>query len=176
VKPVKLTPNEFSYQLATPFRLSGGMAYFFGKRGLISADMELVNYAGMYVSSAELGPYANQQFKDKYNTQMSRNFQTALNMKVGAEFRLAAAWTLRGGAGLYGSGFTNTYDSIDRSQFQVSAGLGYRSKTYYVDVAYVQRSGKDAYTPYSLKNATDYASAALNISQTQISVGGGLFF
>ena len=176
VKPVKLTPNEFSYQLATPFRLSGGLAYFFGKRGLLSADIEMVNYSGMYVASAELGPYANQQFKDKYNTQMSRNFQTAVNMKVGAEFRLNPAWTLRGGVASYGNGFSSTYDSIDRSLFQLSGGIGYRSSAYYFDLAFVQRSGKDAYTPYALKNAADYASAALNITQTQISLGGGLFF
>jgi long-subunit fatty acid transport protein len=152
------------------------LAYFFGKRGLLSADVEMVNFSGMYVASAELGPYANQQFKDKYNTQMSRNFQTALNMKVGAEFRLTPSWTLRGGVASYGNGFSSTYDSIDRSQFQLSGGLGYRSSTYYVDLAFVQRSGKDAYTPYALKNAADYASAALNITQTQISLGGGLFF
>lgn len=176
VKPVKLTPNEFSYQLATPFRVSGGIAYFFGKRGLLSADIEVVNFSGMHVASAELGPFANQQFKDKYNTQISRNFQTAFNMKVGAEFRVAAAWTIRGGVASYGSGFASTYDSIDRSQFQLSAGLGYRSAAYYLDLAYVQRMGKDAYTPYSLKNAADYASASLNIVQTQISLGGGIFF
>ncbi len=176
VKPVKLTPNEFTYQLATPFRVSGGMAYFFGKRGLLSADVELINYSGMYISSAELSPYTNQQFKDKYNTQMSRNFQTALNLKVGAEFRVTSAWTLRGGVASYGNGFSSTYDSIDRSQFQVSGGLGYRSATYYVDLAIVQRTAKDAYTPYTIKNAADYASAALKISQTQISLGGGVFF
>ncbi len=176
VKPVKLTPNEFTYQLATPFRVSGGMAYFFGKRGLLSADVELVNFSGMSVASAELGPYANQQFKDKYNTQIARNFQSALNLKLGAEFRVASSWTLRAGLAAYGNGFTNTYDSIDRSQFQVSGGLGYRSKVYYVDLAIVQRSGNDAYTPYALKNAADYASAALKITQTQLSLGGGLFF
>ena len=176
VKPVKLTPNEFSYQLATPFRISGGMAYFFGKRGLISADVEMLNYSGMSVSSAELGPYANQQFKEKYNPQMNRNFQTALNLKLGAEFRVTSSWTLRGGVTSYGNGFTSTYDSIDRSQFQLSAGLGYRSSAYYIDLAFVQLTGKEAYTPYTLKNAADYASAALTISQTQLSLGGGLFF
>lgn len=176
VKPVKLTPNEFTYQLATPFRISGGMAYFFGKRGLLTADVEMVNYSGMSVASAELGPYANQQFKDKYNTQISKNFQTALNMKVGAEFRVTGFLTVRGGAAMYGNGFASTYDSIDRSQFQVSGGLGYRNKGYYVDVAVVQRTGKDAFTPYTLKNAADYASAALNVSNTQFTIGGGIFF
>jgi len=151
VKPVKLTPNEFTYQMVTPFRISGGMAYLFGKRGLLSADVEMINYSGMSVSSAELGPYANQQFKDKYNSQISKNYQTVLNMKLGAEFRVSSAWTLRGGAALYGSGFSSTYDSIDRNQLQFSAGLGYRSSAYYVDVAVVQRTGKDAYTPYALK-------------------------
>jgi len=175
-QPVKLTPNEFTYQLATPFRLSGGMAYFFGKRGLISADVELVNYSGMSVASAELGPYANQQYKDKYNTQISKNFQTALNMKVGAEFRVTSSLTVRGGAGLYGSGFSGTYDNINRNQFQLSGGLGYRSSAYYVDLAVVQRTSKDAYTPYALKNAADYASAALNLTNTQFTLGGGVFF
>lgn len=176
VKPIKLTPNEFTYQLITPFRISGGLAYFFGKRGLLSADVELVNYSGMSVASAELGPYANQQFKDKYNTQISKSFQSALNMKVGAEFRVTGSLTLRGGAALYGSGFSSTYDGIDRNQFQVSGGLGYRSSAYYVDFAVVQRTGKDAFTPYTLKNAADYASAALNLTNTQFTVGGGVFF
>lgn len=175
-QPVKLTPNEFSYQLATPFRISGGMAYFFGKRGLISADIEMLNYSGMSVSSAELGPYANQQFKDKYNTQISKNFQTDLNVKLGAEFRVSSAWTVRGGAGMYGSGISRTFDSIDRNQFQVSGGVGYRSAAYYVDAAFVQRTWKDAYTPYTLKNATDYSSAALTLTNTQITIGGGIFF
>ncbi len=176
VKPVKLTPNEFTYQLVTPFRISGGMAYFFGKRGLISADVEMLNFSGMSVASAELGPYANQQFKDKYNSQIAKNYQTALNLKLGAEFRVTSAWTVRGGAAMYGSGFSSTYDSIDRNQFQVSGGIGYRSAAYYVDFAIIQRTGKDAYTPYVLKNAADYASAALKLSNTQFTVGGGLFF
>jgi hypothetical protein len=176
VKPVKLTPNEFTYQMVTPFRISGGMAYFFGKRGLLSADVEMINYSGMSVSSAELGPYANQQFKDKYNSQISKNYQTVLNMKVGAEFRVSSAWTLRGGAALYGSGFSSTYDSIDRNQLQFSAGLGYRGLAYYVDFAVVQRTGKDAYTPYVLKNAADYASAALKLTNTQFTLGGGIYF
>lgn len=175
-QPVKLTPNEFTYQLATPFRLSGGMAYFFGKRGLISADVEFVNFSGMSVASAELGPYANQQFKDKYNKQISKNFQSALNMKVGAEFRVTSSLTVRGGAAMFGSGFSSTYDVIDRNQLQVSGGLGYRTSAYYIDFAVVQRTGNDAFTPYVLKNATDYASAALKFTNTQITLGGGLFF
>lgn len=175
-QPVKLTPNEFSYQMVTPFRISGGMAYFFGKRGLISADVELLNFGGMSVGSLELGPSANQQFKNKYNAQISRNFQTALNLKVGAEFRVSSAWTVRGGAGMFGSGFSSTFDSIDRNQFQVSGGLGYRSAAYYIDFAIVQRMWKDAFTPYVLKNAAEYSSAALMLSNSQITVGGGVFF
>ncbi len=176
VKPIKLTPNEFTYQLVTPFRISGGMAYFFGKRGLISADVEMLNFAGMSVASAELGPYANQQFKDKYNSQIAKNYQSVLNMKVGAEYRVSNAWTMRGGAAIYGSGFSSTYDSIDRNQFQVSGGIGYRSTAYYVDFAIVQRTGKDAYTPYTVKHAADYASAALKLLNTQFTLGGGIFF
>jgi hypothetical protein len=45
-----------------------------------------------------------------------------------------------------------------------------------VDFAVVQRTGKDAYTPYTLKNAADYASAALTLTNTQLTLGGGIFF
>ena len=75
VGAVKLTPNEFTYQLTTPFKLSGGAAYFFGKRGLLSLDLEYVNYPGMQVSSVELSAADNINFENKYNGQTKKNFQ-----------------------------------------------------------------------------------------------------
>ena len=176
VNPVKLTPNEFAYQLTTPLKLSGGLAYFFGKRGLISIDVDYLNYPGMRVASAELGPFANQQFQDKYNGQIDKFFQSAINVKVGGELRLSPQLSIRAGAASFGNGYAASYDAIDRSQFQLSTGLGYKTNDYYIDLAFIQRMGKDAYTPYTLKNATDYASAALDIKTTQISLGAGVYF
>jgi hypothetical protein len=54
--------------------------------------------------------------------------------------------------------------------------LGYRSNAFYLDLGVWQRTGKDAYTPYVLKNAADYGSAALQILNTQVVIGGGVYF
>ncbi len=176
VNPVRLLPNEFTYQLLTPFKLSTGAAYFFGKRALLSFDAEYLNFNGIRLAAAELGAFANQQFKDKYNGQVKSNFQSVLNLKVGAEIRVSSSWSIRGGVASYGQIFASSYDSIDRTQFQLSAGLGYRSNGYYIDLGVWQRTGNEAYTPYTLKNAAEYSSAALKISNTQILIGGGVYF
>lgn len=176
VNSVRLLPNEFNYQMTTPLKFSAGAAYFFGKRALVSFDAEYMNYPGIRLAAAELGAFANQQFKDKYNGQVKANFQSALNLKVGAEIRVSSAWSVRGGVATYGQAYASDYDLIDRSQFQISAGLGYRSNAFYLDLGIWQRTGKDAYTPYVLKNAADYGSAALQILNYQVVIGGGVYF
>ena len=176
VSPVRLLPNEFTYQMTTPFKFSGGAAYFIGKRALISFDAEYVNYPGIHLASTELGASANDQFQAKYNGQVKANYQSALNLKAGAEIRISSSWSFRGGAASYGNAYASGFDSIDRSQFQISGGLGYRTNTYYIDLGVCQRTGKDAFTPYTLKNAADYGSAALQLTNTQFVIGGGVYF
>lgn len=176
VGAVKLTPNEFTYQLTTPLKLSGGAAYFFGKRGLLSLDLEYVNYPGMRVSSAELSAADNLNFENKYNGQTQKNFQSALNIKLGTEIRLNANFNLRGGVATWGNSYSPTYDSIDRTVLQISGGLGYRTNQFYIDLTAYQRTSKEAFTPYTLKNTADYSSASLNLSSMQFMIGTGVYF
>jgi hypothetical protein len=176
VNPIRLTTNEFSYQFLSPLRVSGGFAYFFSKKGFLTADLEYVGYGGMKVYSAELGGAANQAFQTKYNSQIARNYEGALNVKVGTEIRVLPMLSIRGGAAMYGGGYAPSYDTIDRNVFQYSGGIGYRNATFYLDLTAIQRTQKDAYTPYTLKNVEDYSSASLSLSSTQFMLGGGIYF
>ena len=176
VNPVKLTPNEFTYQLTTPMRLSGGIAYFLGKSGFISADLEYINYTGSSVSAAELSPDENLKFQTKYNGQTQKNFQSAIHLKVGTEIRVAPSFSVRGGLATWGNGYATSFDSIDRKAIQISGGIGYRSDQFYIDLTAYQRTQKDAYTPYSLKSSTDFSSANLSLTNTQFMVGVGIYF
>lgn len=176
VNPIRLTTNEFTYQFLSPLKVSGGLAFFFSKKGFVTADLEYVGYGGMKVSSAELGGSANQAFQTKYNGQISRNFEGALNVKVGSEIRISPSLSVRGGAAMFGGGYAQSYDTIDRNAFQFSGGLGYRKNNFYLDVTAIRRTQKDAYTPYTLKNAADYSSATLDLSTTQFMLGGGIYF
>lgn len=176
VSPVDLATNEFSYQLTTPMRIGGGLSYFIGKKGFISFDLEVVDYSQIAVSSAELGYAANANFKNKYNSIASRYFQSDINVKVGGEFRVSSNISLRAGLAQFGGGYQKTFDGINRNAMQLSAGVGYKSSGYYVDLGLVHRWQQDAYTPYTLNNTSNYASNKLNISQTMVSVTGGLYF
>jgi hypothetical protein len=176
VNPIRLTTNEFTYQFLSPLKVSGGFAYFFSKKGFITADVEYVGYGAMKVSSTELGGSANQSFQTKYNGQISRNFEGALNVKVGSEIRLSPSFSIRGGAAMFGSGYAQSYDTIDRNAFQFSGGIGYRKTNFYIDLTAIRRTQKDAYTPYTLKNAADFSSATLDFTTTQVMLGGGIYF
>ena len=176
VNPMRLTTNEFTYQFLSPMKVSGGFALFFSKKGFLTADLEYVGYGGMKVYSAELGGGANQAFQTKYNGQIARNFDGALNIKVGSEIRISPSLSVRGGAALFGGGYAATYDTIDRNALQFSGGIGYRKSNFYIDLTAIQRTQKDAYTPYTLKNAADFSSATLDITTTQFMLGGGIYF
>jgi hypothetical protein len=176
VNPIRLTTNEFTYQFVSPLKVSGGLAFFFSKKGFVTADVEYVGYGSMKVSSTELGGSANQSFQTKYNGQISRNFEGALNVKVGSEIRVTPSISLRGGAAMFGSGYAQSYDTIDRNAFQFSGGIGYRKTNFYIDLTAIRRTQKDAYTPYTLKNTADFSSATLDLTSTQFMLGGGVYF
>lgn len=176
VNPMRLTTNEFTYQFLCPMKVSGGFALFFSKKGFLTADLEYVGYGGMRVYSAELGGSANQAFQTKYNGQIARNFEGALNIKVGSEIRISPSISVRGGAALFGGGYAASYDTIDRNALQFSGGIGYRKSNFYLDLTAIQRTQKDAYTPYTLKNTADFSSATLDITTTQFMLGGGIYF
>ncbi len=176
VNPMRLTTNEFTYQFLSPMKVSGGFALFFSKKGFLTADLEYVGYGGMKVYSAELGGSANQAFQTKYNGQIARNFEGALNIKVGSEIRISPSISVRGGAALFGGGYAASYDTIDRNALQFSGGISYRKSNFYLDLTAIQRTQKDAYTPYTLKNTADFSSATLEITTTQFMLGGGIYF
>ena len=139
-------------------------------------DVEMVDYSNISVSSDELGISANQKFMAKYNSISQKYFQSDLNIKLGAEIRLDQNFSIRGGIAQFGSGYSKNYDSIDRNILQFSGGLGYKSEGYYFDLSIVHRTQKDAYTPYVLDNSANYASAALSMKTTTVSLTTGVYF
>lgn len=176
VKAINLNVNDFTYSLRTPMKVGGGLAYFFGKKGFLSVDLEMVNYGGMHLSSGELSPMERVRFENYRNGQIKSYFESALNVKVGGEWRLMPKLTLRGGYARFDDGYKSNFDPIDRGIQQFSLGLGYRVQAYYLDLSAQHRSWKDAYTPYELKDPSAYASASLKFQQTQIILSTGVYF
>ncbi|WP_187262862.1 OmpP1/FadL family transporter [Pontibacter beigongshangensis] len=150
-------PGQFSYGLTTPLRATGGIAYFLGKLGFISADVEYVNYAGMRFREKDSDFGSSGSYFSSVNTRIKDTYQSALNLRIGAEaryeiFRFRAGYALGGdpykASGLDGS--TNTF----------TLGTGIRLQNYFVDIAYANTSMNTLYSPYTFNSG---ASPEINI-------------
>ena len=166
-----------NYQLRTPLKVSGGAAFFFKKKGFISADVEYVAYKGMNISTQDQNAYI---YEDLLNStdNVKLFYNNVLNMKVGGEYRMGNV-SLRGGVNYMQNPYSTAFDrskTIDRSQMIYSTGVGYRTNEFYVDVTGMYGSTQASYTPYSLGSRTDFASAKINNSYVKGLVSFGVFF
>ncbi|MDD4604163.1 MAG: hypothetical protein PHF97_10195 [Bacteroidales bacterium] len=117
----------YNYQLRTPFRAMGSLAFIIGKYGLVSADYEYVNYSQARFSSSE----------DSYsdvNNDIKTNYQSWGNLRFGTEWRILD-FRVRGGFAYFSNPYTQSTNNSER--FQVSGGIGYRASHFFADVSYV---------------------------------------
>ena len=161
----------FDYTLTTPMRLNAGATFFINKNGFISADIEYVDYSTMNLKG-EQGSLEgeNEIIKDLYNS--------VLNLRAGGEWRLKA-FRIRAGYNFQPSPFKE--EDIESNVQVFSAGLGYRSNKYFVDLAASYKQFNSTYAPYILDNPdkvgyletsfVEIENANLNIALTI-----GLFF
>ena len=168
---------EDSYSLRTPWRLSGGAAIFFKKKGFISADVEYVAYDGIKLSTPSEDLSFDNSFLDAVDN-VKVFFKNTLNLKVGGEYR-AGNVSLRGGVNYQQNPYSTVFDNsntINRSQMIYSAGIGYRTNDFFVDVTGMYGTTQQSYTPYRLADRRDYASTKIDNSYTRGLVTFGVFF
>lgn len=116
-----------SYRLQTPGKMSGSMAFLFGKKGLISFDYGLKDYG-----TTTFKP-KNDQYYNSVNTKMENALGLASEFKVGAEYRIKQV-SLRGGYRFEQSPYENGRTVGDLQGF--SSGLGYSFGKSRIDMAY----------------------------------------
>lgn len=149
----------YDYNLRSPYRLSGGIAAILGS-GLISADVEYVDYSSMSFSSVD-SPTDNDMNNDIKNT-----YTNAVNFRVGGEYMIAPALLVRAGFGHSGS----PYKDFESTTQTVSAGLGYRINNVYVDLAYQNFAQKYSVNPYVLDDANEHYSPVVDVNNSRNSV------
>lgn len=171
----KTSPEgEYSYNLTAPYSASFGLAWTFGTRGFVSLDYELTDYSIMRFRELNPGRAVSQDIFFDLN-EANRYFAgVAHNLRIGGEFRLTPAFSVRAGYSLATSPerhWTNdkgedvtsgdflaefdVYNSRakrlvsaeyypDRTQ-AVSFGLGYSSPgSFFADIAAVLTSYPDS--------------------------------
>lgn len=134
--------GNYDYQMVTPFRAIGSVAFLFGGRGLISAEYEYVNYGTARFHTRNDEPENTYQ---DLNDEISDAYVSPLNLRAGTEWAIDA-FRIRGGFGYYGSPYGN---GDTGSKIAVSGGVGYRGKIFFTDVSYVWSKTNDDYYLYS---------------------------
>lgn len=153
------TPDgRFDYELTTPMRLIGSLAFVIGQYGLISADYEFVDYTENRLRSSSY------QFFDE-NEAIQRNFRAQNNLRVGGELRLNPI-SIRAGYAMFGSPYKSGVNDAERTA--LSFGVGLRDKNYFFDVAYVYSMYDEDYYLYepAIIQATKKTYTSNNILMT----------
>lgn len=170
-----VAPYDFDYELRSPLRGSVGMAVFIGKKGFITADAEYVGYNKMRLTATTLSPTDNSAFSNDNDRYINQDYKNVVNLKVGAEIRTGNV-NFRGGVAYLADPFKIKYDNIDRDRLAISGGIGYKSNSFYLDLTGAYSAYKSAFTPYSLNNPADYASAKIDSKNTNLSISFGTYF
>ncbi len=154
-----------NYNLTTPMKLNGGIAYFFGKHGFIGADIEYVDHKKTKLSTDEFS-------MDDDNVAIQNLANSSLNFKLGGEYRINSIY-LRGG-------FANKQKAIESQEAfynggrSYSGGAGWRSQSFYIDLGIIYNTFDQQYAPYFLDDDTPIAD--INNSKTTIMLTFGANF
>lgn len=140
------------YTVTTPWQLSTGLAYRWGKSALVSADVDYVDYSSATIGSSEFNPRGD-------NDAVKLVYQSAINYRLGAEYRVSE-WRFRAGYAFFGSPYKSDIELgyyLHRGLHVPSAGVGYRNKDRYFDVGMnytLQTAANTAHT-YTTRATSD---------------------
>ena len=114
------------YELKTPGKYTGSLAYVFGKHGLLSVDYSMKDYGNTKFRPSD-------SYFDPINNQMSNTLNMAGELRIGGEYRIKN-WSLRGGFRYEESPYKNANTIGDLTGF--SGGFGYQFTRTRLDLSY----------------------------------------
>lgn len=151
--------TDYEYNMDTPMRAIGSIAYQFGKKGIIAVDYEYVNYSKIKLKSYDDYKYGDDQDVVNDNNEISSIYQSVSNLRIGGEFKPTNAVSLRAGYELLGNPFnSNAYNvSQPNKDFKyntLNGGIGYRIENVSLDISY-SLSNRTQYSYQNLDALTD---------------------
>lgn len=172
-------PNMFKYTLNTPwhFLLSG--SYLFGggekdfkqQKGFITADIEYITTGSPSFGAADNGDGSDgdNSYYDAVNQAIKDAYKGSFVGRLGGEMKFNT-WMVRAGGAYYTSPYEGQGLKVDRAT--LSAGLGYRDKGYFVDLAYVIAFNRDINVPYYLNDKVNTYAALKETGGTVVLTAG----
>ena len=134
------------YQLRTPFKVNAGGAIVLGKSGLVSVEYEYNNTRTTRLAGADgdatgfsvINQDAGDMFKDVHRLKAGTEWWVMSNLALRAGYAYQTALSKTGACRYVMTNATRTdmQYAIEGDIHYASAGLGYRTNTFFMDVAY----------------------------------------
>lgn len=153
--------NYNNFTLTTPLKFNISTSFLIAKRAFVAAEYEFEDY-----SMANL--YHNNYDYTRENEAIQNKFGASHYIRVGAEINITQGFALRAGYRLKTSPYKLNQTPYNNTAHFISAGLGFRGKFFFCDLAYMLRMSKNAYwlydptgEPCAVSTNTHYAVATL---------------
>lgn len=165
LEDVSGTASQLTYLHMTPMKLIGSVSYVLREiqdvtrqRGFLTADVEYVPYgmSSFFATDTETQPAdpATKAYFKSLNKAISQAYKGAFNFRAGGELKFTTVM-VRAGLAYYGNPYKNLHEE-NAHRLNLSGGLGYRNKGFFIDATYVYSMNNDVNIAYRLQNATYY--------------------
>ena len=144
--------NYNSFTLTTPLKFNVDATFLIAKRAFVSAEYEFQDY-GMATLYDDNYDYVME------NDAIREKFGISHSIRVGGEVNVTQGFALRAGYRLKTSPYKMSDVPYNTTHF-ISAGVGFRGKVMFADLAYVLRLNKDSYWLYDA-----YGEPCINASK-----------
>lgn len=164
-------PSEFKYTYVTPYKLMASVSYVLREiqdvtkqRGFITADVEFINYkASSFSPDDEMNTdESTKDYLKQLNKAIDNAYKGAFNFRVGGELKFTV-FMVRLGAAYYGNPYKNIQGEKG-SRLNLTGGLGYRNKGFFIDLSYVHAINKDVNFAYRLRNSPYSGAQVKNVA------------
>lgn len=136
----------YNYNVQTPAKYVLSGAYLNKKWGLISVDIEYMDYRNARLVSR------NSNYPEEYdyaNETTEIIYKGTFNSRVGVECRILPEVQLRAGYAHYGNPFKSQYQEFNSDRNYINGGIGYRGDYAFIDLGFSHMLGQESYYMYN---------------------------
>jgi hypothetical protein len=140
----------FEYRIRTPWHFMGSVAGVIGKKAILSAQYERINFSGGELRNSNSSADADFSVINNF---INQSYSASDIFRIGGEYRITKSFSARGGFAYFANPITVNEQQTDEnlSRQQINFGLGYRLATWSIDLSYSRSTFNELYD-YTILN------------------------
>ena len=139
--------TKYNYELTTPYHVIGNLAFLIDRHGFVNIDYEYVDYSTSNLQASDYG-------FDNENNNIRQYYRGTHTVRIGGEVNLTPVM-LRLGYSYTSNPYVKELDK-DGTLHAISAGIGFKSRYFFMDFAYRYSFYKDNDIFYDAGNINPY--------------------